>query len=267
MVSRILVAGFAAVFVVGSAFAQTPAPPAPNTISAEATDTLRAAPDVARVTFSVVTKNAIAETATDENETLSKDFLANIGKLKLNGVKITAQTVKVAKVESQDPDAGKPAGAPMTKADYRVVRAITVTVKDADTELLQAAVSKVQKEGAKIGVAGDSTQNIYTGLGNEMHNKVKVVYGLQAGWDDRSKDVLAKLTKKALERATALAEGAGLKVAGVLSVEEPADAAHMNPFASWAANIYGTAEPTDELVDGELVQKVRVRVTVRVLEK
>jgi len=261
MVVRILLAGFAAVLGTAFASAQTPAHAAPDTISTEASDILRVAPDVARITFSVVTKDPVAETAADENEKLGKDFLTNIGKLKLNGVKVTSQSVKVAKVESQDPDGAKPGGAPATKADYRVVRSVTVTVKDADAEQLQAAVAKLQKEGAKIGVAGDSSQSVYNGFGNEMQNKVRVVYGLQAGWDDRSKEVLAKLAKRALERAHALAEGAGLKVAGVVSIEEPHEPANANP---WVNSVYGMAEPADELADGELVLKVRVRVTVRV---
>ena len=92
---------------------------------------------------------------------------------------------------------------------------------------------------------------------------VRVTYGLQAGWDDKSKEVLAKLTKRALERATLLAEGAGLKVAGVVSIDEPREPAPQN----LNANIYGIPEQTDELTDGELVLKVRVRVTVRVTEK
>lgn len=264
MDSRILLAGFAAILCTAFAPAQTPVPP--NTISAEATDTLRVAPDVARITFSVVTKDPVAETATDENEKLSKDLIANLGKLKLNGVKITSQTVKVAKVESQDQDGNpKPGGGPTaTKADYRVVRSVTVTVKDADAELLQTTVAKVQREGAKIGVAGDSNPSIYNPFGNERQNVIKVVYGLQAGWDDKSKDVLAKLTKRAMERAQALAEGANLKVLGVVSIDEPREPTHPNSTMNF---IYGNTEQTDELVDGELVLKVRVRVTVRVSEK
>ncbi len=269
MVSRILLAGFAAALNTPFAVAQTPAATViPNTISAEATDILRVAPDVARLTFSVVTKDLVAETATDENEKLTKDLLAAIAKLKLNGLKVTSQALKIAKVES-DGNNGAPVaipggGGPMLKSDYRTVRTVTVTVKDADVEQLQEGVGKIQKEAAKLGVAGDSTQSIYNGFGNERQNVVRVSYGLQAGWDDRSKEVLSKLTKRALERAALLADGAGLKVAGVVSIIEPNE----STLSANSTNfIYGTTEPTDELSDGELVLKVRVRVTVRVLEK
>ena len=229
MVSRILLAGFAAALNTPFAVAQTPAATViTNTISSEATETLRVAPDVARLTFSVVTKDLVAETATDENEKLTKDLLAAIAKLKLNGLKVTSQALKIAKVES-DGNNGAPVapggGGPMLKSDYRTVRTVTITVKDADVEQLQAGVGKIQKEAAKLGVAGDSTQSIYNGFGNERQNVVRVSYGLQDGWDDRSKEVLSKLTKRALERAALLADGAGLKVAGVVSIVEPNESA------------------------------------------
>ena len=262
MVSRILLAGFMAAFGSSIAVAQGPAPTA-NTISAEATDTLRVSPDVARIQFAVVTKDAVAETASDENEKLTKDLTAAFNKLKLNGMKVTSQTLKISKVEGDGNGPGAaPGGNPMPKTEYRTVRTVTVTVKDADADQLLANVGKIQKEAAKIGIAGESTTNIYNGFGNERQNVVRVTYGLQAGWDDKSKEVLAKLTKRALERATLLAEGAGLKVAGVVSIDEPREPAPQN----LNANIYGIPEQTDELTDGELVLKVRVRVTVRVTE-
>ena len=264
MVSRIWLAGVAVILGGSLAAAQAPAA---NTISAEASEILRVAPDVARIQFAVVAKDGIAETAADENDKLAKDLLAAITKLKLNGVKVTSQTMKISKVESGDNNAPVAPGGgnvPMLKADYRAVRTVTVTVKDADAEQLQTNVTKIQKEAAKIGVAGDSTANVYNGFGNERQNAVRVTYGLQAGWDDKSKDVLTKLTKRALERATLLAEGAGLKVAGVVAIDEPREPTAPNATTNI---IYGITEAGDELTDGELVTKVRVRVTVRVLEK
>ena len=264
MVSRIWLAGVAVILGGSLAAAQAPAA---NTISAEASEILRVAPDVARIQFAVVAKDGIAETAADENDKLAKDLLAAITKLKLNGVKVTSQTMKISKVESGDNNAPVAPGGgnvPMLKADYRAVRTVTVTVKDADAEQLQTNVTKIQKEAAKIGVAGDSTANVYNGFGNERQNAVRVTYGLQAGWDDKSKDVLTKLTKRALERATLLAEGAGLKVAGVIAIDEPREPTVPNATTNI---IYGITEAGDELTDGELVTKVRVRVTVRGLEK
>jgi|GEM_PF-3099438 len=261
MVVRILLTGVLAVLAAPFCSAQTPAPvPAANTISAEATDTLRAAPDVARITLQVITKDPVAETASDENEKLAKDLLATLTKLKIAGAKVTAQSLKIAKIDGAAEPA-MPNNNPMPRSDYRAVRAVTVTVREADAEQLQIAVAKIQKEAAKLGVAGDSNSSVYNVFGNEKQNVVKVSYGLQAGWDDRSKDVLGKLTKRALERATLLAEGAGLKVVEVLSIDEPRD-----PAAPAAAltYLYGVTEHADELTDGELVQKVRVRVTVRV---
>ena len=258
MVLRILVAGFVAIAGPAVASAQTPAPAA-NTISAEASDTLRAAPDVARITLQVVTKDPVAETATDENEKLTKDLLATLTKLKIAGAKVTAQSLKIAKIDgAADPNMPNN---PIPKSDCRAVRAVTITVREVDAERLQDAVARIQKEAAKLGVAGDSPMSIYTGLGTEKQNVVKVSYGLQAGWDDRSKEVLGKLTKRALERATLLAEGAGLKVVDVLTIDEPRDL--FTPAATMGY-VYGAGEQPDDLTDGELVLRVRVRVTVRV---
>ncbi len=264
MVLRKLLAGFVTVLGTSAALAQTPMP-TPNTISAEASDTLRATPDLARVTFSVVTKDPVAETSTDENDKLTKDLTAAVAKLKIAGAKVTSQTLKIAKIESEGPPNPNNNNAAMLKADYRAVRAVTVTVKDADVEQLQTSVAKIQKEAAKLGVAGDSNASVYNGFGNERQNVVRVSYALQAGWEDRSKDVLAKLTKRALDRAGQLAEGAGLKVAGVVSIEELRDPGGANSSPNF---IYGgTTDQTDDLLDGELVLKVRVRVTVRVGDK
>ena len=258
MVLRILLAGIVAIAGGASAIAQTPAPPA-NTISAEASDLLRAAPDVARITLHVVVKDPVAETATDENEKLAKDLLSTLTKLKIAGAKVTAQSLRIARIDGEN--AAAVPNNPMPKTDFRATRSVTVTVKEADAERLQDAVARIQKEAAKLGITGESNNNVFNGFGNEKQNAVKVSYGLQAGWDDRTKDVLSKLTKRALERAALLADGAGLKVVEVLSVDEPHDHSTPAPTMNF---IYGTTDQMDELTDGELVQKVRVRVTVRV---
>ena len=261
MVVRIPLAGILAILVTSAGRGQTPAPASTaNAISAEATETLRASPDVARITFQVVYKNPVAETATDENEKLTKDLLTSLAKLKIAGAKVTAQSLKLGKLDGEA-QPGVPNAVPMSKSDFRAVRSVTVTVKDADAEQLPIHVARIQKEAAKLGVAGESANNLYNPF-CEKHNSVKVSYGLQDGWDDRSKTVLGKLTKRALERATLLAEGAGLKVVEVLTVEEPRD-----PPAPERASIgalYGLTDTSDDLADGELVLKVRVRVTVRV---
>ncbi len=258
MIVRILLVSFLATLSTPIVFGQVPTPVAqPNTISAEATETLRVAPDLARMTFSVVTKDPLAETSFTENDVLAKDFLTNIGKLKITGLKITSQSFKIAKIETMiNGVAVLPGGNQPTKSEFRTVRTIVIVLKDSDIEQLQASIGIIQKEAAKIGVTGDSAGMTYNGNGYENQNTVRIAYGLQAGWDDRSKDVLAKVTKRALERAQLLAEGAGLKVVEVVSISEPTLIAVVN---------YVNGVPdTSEIVDGELVQKVNVRVTVRV---
>lgn len=258
MIVRILLVSLLAGLGTPVVFGQVPAPVTPpNTISAEATETVRVAPDVARLTFSVVTKDALAETSFTENEVLAKDLLANIGKLKMTGLKITSQSYKIAKIESVLNGAPiAPGGNQPTKSDFRTMRTIVIILKDSDVDQLQVNIGLIQKEAAKVGVTGDSTGMSYNGMGYENLNTVRVSYGLQSGWDDRSKDVLAKVTKRALERAQLLAEGAGLKVVEIVSITEPTSTTVVN-------YVNGVVDPSD-LVDGELVQKVNVRVTVRV---
>lgn len=258
MIVRVLLVSLFAGLTTPVVFGQVPAPVAPpNTISAEATETLRVAPDLARLTFSVVTKDSLAETSFTENDVLAKDFLANVGKLKMAGLKITSQSFKIAKIESVvNGVAVLPGGNQPTKSEFRTVRTIIIGLKDSDIDQLQASIGILQKEAAKVGVTGDSAGMIYNGAGYENQNTVRISYGLQAGWDDRTKDVLAKVTKRALDRVQLLAEGAGLKMAEVVSITEPTSTTVVN-------YINGVAD-TSDLVDGELVQKVNVRVTVRV---
>ncbi len=259
MIVRILLVSLLAGLGTPVVFGQVPAPVAPpNTISAEATETLRVAPDLARLSFSVVTKDAIAETSFTENEVLTKDLLTNIGKLKMTGLKVTSQSYKMSKIDTVlNGVAALPGGNQPMKSDFKTVRTIIIVLKDIDADQLQANVGIIQKEAAKVGVTGDSAGISYNGFGNESQNNVRIAYGLQSGWDDHSKLVLAKVTKRALERAQLLADGAGLKVVEVVSITEPT--------ATPAVNyIYGATDTSDDLVDGELVQKVKVRVTVRV---
>lgn len=258
MIVRILLVSLLAGLGTPVLFGQVPAPVAPpNTISAEATETVRVAPDLARLTLSVVTKDAVAETSFAENDVLAKDLLANIGKLKMTGLKITSQSYKISKIDSIiNGVAVLPGGNQPMKSDFRTARTIVIFLKDSDIDQLQANIGLIQKEAAKVGVTGDSTGMTYTGNGYENQNTVRVSYGLQAGWDDRSRDVLAKVTKRALERAQLLAEGAGLKVVEIVSITEPT--------STTVVNYVNGVVDTSDLVDGELVQKVNVRVTVRV---
>lgn len=268
MSSRFLIVSWA-VALGGAAFAQQttvllPAQAAPNTIVAEASDILRAAPDIARVTFSVVHKDPVAETASEENEKMTKELITQLGKLKIANLKVTSQAFKISKVESENNNNPAPPGGgvvPMMKADYRTVRTVTVALKDANPEQLQANVAAIQKEAAKMGIAGDSQQSVYNGFGNERQNVVRVAYGLQNGWDDKSEPTLAALTKRAMKRATALAEGAGMKVIEVVSITESHEPVASAPNTNF---FYGVSEQADDLADGELVQKIRVRVTVKI---
>jgi uncharacterized protein YggE len=246
------------------AAAQTPAKP---TVSAEATEVLRAKPDTARLVFTVASRNADADTASADTDTLVTQFTDALTKLKLTGVKATPDPLRVDRVELTNNRgiAGPGVG------EFNAVRAVVVTATDADPAKLSALVEKVQKEAAKQNVGGEMGPASYNGFQYEKNGGVKVAYTrAEDGWEEATNAAAAKATQRAMKKAEALAAGAGLKLGELVSVGEvPADAPRAAipvvgsgtaVFGGGSANPGVTADTLDALVDGELVRKVRVRV-------
>jgi hypothetical protein len=157
-------------------------------------------------------------------------------------------------------------------AEYHAARTVLVSVTAKDADKLFAAVEKVQTEAARQGVAGESSGNAnYNGFTYERNAPVRVVYARDGGWEADTAKALAAATKKAVARAEAMAEGAGLKAGEVVSIGEPSVAVIGNQTIYNYAGVSGmvaaggqVADPQDEFVDGELVRKVRVRVVMTV---
>ena len=249
------------------AFAQSPTAPVieRGTVTAEAVEVIRARPDLAKLYFTVLVKNGDPVTASDENGEQSKQFSEAITKLSLAGVKVVDQPMRVNRVEAQNRNVGN---APFIQ-EYHAVRTVVVSVSNKDTDKLRTVMEKVQQEAAKQGVSGEAGNASYNGMGYERNAPVKVVYGRETGWDDDTVSALSKATKRALQRAEAMATGAGLKLGEIVSIGEPTQPGPQtqtiyNYAGSPASSGASTADTQDELIDGELVRKVRVRVVVAV---
>lgn len=244
--------------------AQSPVKP---TVSAEATEVVRAKPDTARMVFTVAVRNADADTASADTDTLVSQFTDAVTKLKLNGVKVSPDPLRVDRVELTNNRglAGPGVG------EFNAVRAIVVTAADTDPAKLAALVEKVQKEAAKQNVGGEMGPSSYNGFQYERNGGVKVAYTrAEAGWEEATNAAVAKATQRAIKKAEALAAGAGLKLGDLVSVGEvPADALRaavpvvgsgVSVFGGGPANPGVTADTLDSFVDGELVRRVKVRV-------
>lgn len=246
------------------AFAQNTAKP---TITAEATEVIRAKPDTARIAFTVASRNADSDNASSDNDTITQQFVDAINKLKLTGVKAAADPMRIDRVEL----AGNRGGVGL--GEFNAVRAIVVTATEADPTKLATLVDKVQREAAKQGVGGEMGPANYNGMQYERNGGVKVAYSrAEASWDEATTTAIGKATKRAMQKAEAMATGAGLKLGDLVSVGEvTADALRATPplvsttttaaqFLGGTVNAGVSADTLDAYVDGELVRKVKVKV-------
>lgn len=242
-----------------AAIAQSPTPPAHGTVTAEATEVVRAKPDRARLSYTVTFRNGEATAATDENEAMTKEFVESIDKLKLKGVKAVGGALRVDKVETQALNGINQQFIPQ----YNAARQVVVTVADADPAALLATVDKVQQAAAKLGISGEPGNSSYNGRAYERVAAGKVTYSREDGWDELSTAALTKATKRATQRAEAMAAGAGLKLGEVVSIGEPDGPQSVTTYNYAGSGTSGVSQAADALevyVDGELVRKIRVRV-------
>jgi uncharacterized protein YggE len=242
-----------------AAAAQTPTTPAPGTVTAEATEIVRAKPDRARLAYTVTYRSGEATAATDENEAMTKEFVESVDKLKLKGVKAAGGALRVDKVETQAINGINQQFIPQ----FNAARQVVVTVADPNPDTLLATVDKVQQAAAKLGISGEVGNASYNGRAYERVAAGKVTYSREDGWDDLSAAALTKATKRARERAEAMAAGAGLKLGEVVSIAEPDGPQSVTTYnysGSGSSGVSQAADAQEVYVDGELIRKIRVRV-------
>jgi uncharacterized protein YggE len=238
----------------------------PITLTAEATEVVRLKPDQAKVYLSIESKEGNPDDAATAGDDTRKKLTEGIDKLGLKSVKVAAAQLKVTKDRDNSinrvlrvgPNGAVPPAPPDT---YTVVHPLVVTVSDADPDRLLRAVERVIQTAASAGVTGERTTEFRSSPYGETRSGGRVVYGVKGGWDAAMEPALTKATERALKNAQALAKGVGATVQKVEAVEDLTQGGTVTQ----AVNSFDAALPValdDELIDGELVRKVRVRVKV-----
>jgi uncharacterized protein YggE len=244
------------------AFAQQPVlVPAPTTgnIAVEAVEVVRQKPDTVKLYMKVEAKNAEAVTAADDAAAEAKKMVEKLNKLKMEGVSVTAHPQRT--IRSETVVRNQPGVEP--QVEYRVVKPISVSVTEADYEKFTATVEKVQLEAFKLGLMPDLTTENYTYTPSgqqEKNSPFRAVYTRKSGWEELTGPALEKATKKARAKAESLATGSGVALGAVLSVNEVMTYGSSPSYGPSYGAIATAGDPEDELSDGELVRKIRVRV-------
>jgi uncharacterized protein YggE len=243
------------------------------TVTAEATETVRVKPNQAKITVYAQVKNPDATAAADEAAEQAKQFAAAVDKLKLKKASVAQLPPKAAKVGPNDGNVaiavapGGAAGQPAPPKETQVSRPIVITVSDPDPKALADAIDLLQKEAGKAGLeSGEKKASIYDPFNRGGGGEFKVKYFSTDGWGEPTAAALGKATAAATAKAKAIADGLGMKLGAVVSAGE-VDAAEAAKQTSLVATIYGSGDDTpaaDDLVDGDLVRTVRVRVVFQV---
>jgi hypothetical protein len=255
-----------ALAVVTPAFAQTPVPATTvaSTVTAEATEVVRVKPDQAKVYVTAASRNADPATATDEATEQAKRFADVVARQKAKGLKAVADPVKVAKLTDERSVVIRGGAAAAPPTEVQASQQLVITITDPDVKALVEAVEKVQREAIKEGLTGAMPEGMLSS--RYTTDMVRVAYLKQEGMDDLLTAALTKATKKATARAEAIAAGLGVKLGAVVAAEEAGGAAADAPITfSSPSSVRGATVPaTAELVEGELVRTVRVRVVYAV---
>lgn len=248
------------------AIAQTSVQPVLNTVTAEATEVVRVKPDQAKVYITAVSRNADPSVASDEAAEQAKRFADGVQRLKVKGLKATTDPVKVAKLtdERLALRGGLGVGGAAPPMEVQASQQVVITVADTDPKALVDGVERIQREAIKEGLTGAAPEgSLSTRYTTDM---VRVAYLKQEGIDDLLTAALGRATKRATARAEAIASGLGMKLGAVVAAEElPAGSDPSAVFSATSSLTRGTnVNPSAELVEGELVRTVRVRVVFAV---
>jgi hypothetical protein len=159
---------------------------------------------------------------------------------------------------------------------FSSISPVIITISESEPGKLIELVEKVCLTSANLGITSDKgvldSSSTFSSIYSETKYGARVVYSVKEGWEDVSAAALKKATARALKNATALAEAANLKVGEVIALEDLSDGSQsesgsgsVDPRSvspSLRSLISNNSE--EELSEGDLVRKVRVRVKVAV---
>lgn len=175
-------------------FAQSPAASDRNLILTEGTAEVMGQNDSAKIFIAVVTEGRKLEQASSENANKTKAVLTTLKGLNIKHLKLETSNYRVTPQRDYKIRPPKITG-------YEVNNAIVVTLEGFETEPLSSHVSQI------VGKALESGSN--------------TIQHIQFYLNDQSvleKKALNLATQKAMERAKTLAEAAGVKLKGIVSL-------------------------------------------------
>ncbi len=211
----------------------TPVAGLPTTVTVHATETVRAAPDLAIVTVGVVARGATAAAANQEQ---ARRMAAVLAAVKAAGV--ADEDVQTTQVSLQ-PQYAYAEGAPPRIAGFEARNMVSVRVTQLDR--VGAMIDAVVADG-----------------GNE-------VQGISFGFRDPEAARAGARTaamQAALQRAGQYAEAAGLEVDRVLSIVEGGGAAPPMPFPVAMDAVRAQTEAVSATMPGQIESEASVTVVV-----
>ena len=223
--------------VSNSSFAQSPAVSDRKLILTEGTAEVMGQKKKKKIFIAVVTEGRKLEQASSENADKTKAVLTAVKGLNIKHLKLETSNYRVT------PQKDYKARPPMIKG-YEVNNAIVVTLEGFETQPLSKHVSQI------VGKALGSGSNTIQRIGFYLKDKSAL-----------EKRALKLATQEAMERAKTLAEAAGVKLKGVVSLSTQPIYAPPRPHMLRAAEMKaeaGTMAPPMEI--GE--SRIRVQVSI-----
>ncbi|HSQ83995.1 MAG TPA: SIMPL domain-containing protein, partial [Desulfobacterales bacterium] len=180
--------------VANSVFAGSPAASDRNLILTEGTAEVKGQNDSAKIFIAIVTEGRKLEQASSENANKTKAVLTTLKGLNIKHLKLETSNYRVS------PQKDYKVRPPKTKG-YEVNNAIEVTLEGLEPESLSKYVSRI--------------------VGKALESGANTIQSIQFYLKDKStleKKALKLATQEAMERAKILAEAAGVKLKGIVSL-------------------------------------------------
>ena len=223
--------------VANSAFARSPAALDRNLIITEGTAEVMGQNDSAKIFVAVVTQGRKLETVSSENAEKTKAVLTAIDGLNIKHIKFETSNYRVTPQKDYK-------ARPPTIKGYEVSNAIVVTVEGYQTEPLSNHVSQII--GKALGSGSNAIQRI------QFYLKDKSAL---------EKKALKLATQEAVERAKTLAEAAGVKLKGIVSLSTQPIYAPPQPHLFRAAEMKAD---TDAMAPPMEIGESRIQVQVSI---
>jgi uncharacterized protein YggE len=249
--------------------------PAPRTITATGSATVRFQADAVRILFRVSSTEPAADDARQANQKAVKLANEKLSELKIKDLKVSYGPATLSQQIERvgraglggpgGPGGGRPApkGQAMTVETVRSFNSIqvgTLVLREKDKERMADAIAKIEKAMTDSGVVSPNTA-----LEDDFSTRV-LPSGLTVGMfrtDDSEfrEEALTKAVQTALRKANAMAKGAGVQIKETVSiVENEITAPESGPRAGQGRSSAATI-PTTSPTPGEL--EITVRVTVK----